>query len=179
MNDCGKVHLFSFLNVAPFCAVTVLASLCIHGVTQKQHVKHFDNTWNILATALWYCMSLLISILLEQNLSKNLTSTYDKLSCDSSTGGRGEKDTMTGGLRPGGFTEVMFRMHVLWRLVFLPRQISNNGMRSNDHVVTPESRYNVNSLCLSSPSSLQLFSIQNNTLTMLFSQAYSRSCGWC
>lgn len=33
---------------------------------------------------------------------------------------------------PGGFTEAMFRMHVLWLLVFLPRQISNNGMRGND-----------------------------------------------
>lgn len=39
---------------------------------------------------------------------------------------------MTGRLTPGGFTEVMFRMHVLWCLMFLPRQISNNGMSRND-----------------------------------------------
>lgn len=81
--------------------------------------------------------------------------TNDKLSCDSSTGDSQEKHMMAGELgSPAGFTEVMFRMHVLWHLMFQPRQISNNGMRSNDqwsHTV-------VTLLCLSflpfSPSQL-------------------------
>ena len=58
-------------------------------------------------------MSLLPLLFLGQNLSKIMTVTNDKLSCDGSIGVWMDKDMMTCRLSPGGFTEVMFRMHVL------------------------------------------------------------------
>lgn len=117
-------------------------------------------------------------------LGPNLFVTNDRLSCESSTGGWKEKDMMTCGPSPGGLTEVMFWMHVLWHLVFLPRQISNNGMRSNDpggHARVALQR-GLSLSFLSSLSSLHpFFHFMNpeHHHTMPYSRAYSRPCGWC
>lgn len=95
----------------------------------------------------------------------------------------GGRTDMTCRLSPVGFTEVMFRMHVLWCLMFLPRQISNNGMSSNDqgsHTrLTLQHELSLSS-CLPPPSDFfSICQIQNSTHTTLSSQSYSRPCGWC
>lgn len=88
---------------------------------------------SVTASALWCTEPFLTFLLLQQNLSKQLTVINDKLSCDSRTGGWWVNDMMMDRLgRPAGFIEVMFRMHVLWHLMALPREVSDNGMRSND-----------------------------------------------
>lgn len=142
-------------------------------------VKQVDDTWT--ATALWCCMSFLILILLGQNLSKKSDGTNDKLCCDRSTGGWREKDMMTAGLSPGGFTEVMLRMHVLWRLVFLPRQISNNGMRRNDQGshTRVTLQHELSLFALHSLLPPTFFPSDDGAHTMLFCQVYSSPCSWC